>query len=87
MLLLKLRKAFKQAADPARATSMQAYMKSAMPYHGVPTAARVEVCNAVFANAQFASAASRCIQVVPNAVSVSSPSDLSSKGNTLRSSP
>ena len=53
MLLPKLRKALKQAADPAKAPAMQAYMKSAMPYHGVPTTARVEVCNAIFANVRF----------------------------------
>jgi len=33
-LLPKLRKALRQAADPAKAPIMQAYMKSAMPYHG-----------------------------------------------------
>jgi len=56
MLLPKLRKALKQAADPAKAPAMQAYMKSVMPYHGVPTAARVEVCNTVFADVQFTTA-------------------------------
>jgi 3-methyladenine DNA glycosylase AlkD len=56
MLLAKLRKALKQVADPAKAPGMQAYMKSAMPFHGVSNAARVEVCNAVFADVQFGSA-------------------------------
>jgi 3-methyladenine DNA glycosylase AlkD len=64
MLLPKLRKALKQAANPAKAPAMQAYMKSAMPYHGVPTAARVEVCNAVFADVQFTSAADWQSQVL-----------------------
>ena len=64
MLLPKLRKALKQAADPAKAPAMQAYMKSAMPYHGVPTAARVAICNAVFANVQFTTAADWQAQVL-----------------------
>ena len=64
MLLAKLRKALKQAADPAKAPAMQAYMKSAMPYHGVPTAARVAVCNAVFASVRFVSAADWQSQVL-----------------------
>src|SRR4051794_22983013 len=34
-LLPALRKVLKTHADPARAAQMQAYMKSAMPYHGV----------------------------------------------------
>jgi 3-methyladenine DNA glycosylase AlkD len=37
ILLPKLRKAFRQVGDPVKAPVMQAYMKSAMPYHGVPT--------------------------------------------------
>ena len=32
---------------------MRAYMKSAMPYHGVPTQLLREVCEAVFADLQF----------------------------------
>jgi len=57
MLLQKLRKALKQAGDPVKAAAMQAYMKSAMPYHGVPNPARIAVCNAVFADAEFETAA------------------------------
>jgi 3-methyladenine DNA glycosylase AlkD len=57
MLLPKLRKALKQAADPARALGMQAYMKSAMPYHGVPTPSLRAICKAAFANVEFATAA------------------------------
>ena len=34
-LLEKTRAALKAVADPAKARAMQAYMKSAMPYHGV----------------------------------------------------
>ncbi len=33
---------------------MQAYMKSVMPYHGVPTPLLRQVCNATFADVQFA---------------------------------
>jgi hypothetical protein len=33
-LLKKLRAALAAARDPAKAAPMQAYMKSAMPYHG-----------------------------------------------------
>jgi len=54
MLLRKLRKALQQAGDPARAPAMQAYMKSVMPYHGVPTPLLRQVCNATFADVQFA---------------------------------
>lgn len=35
MLLLELRAALKRLGDPVRAPAMQAYMKSAMPYHGL----------------------------------------------------
>lgn len=37
-LLDEVRRALKDAADPARAPQMQAYMKSALPFHGVPKA-------------------------------------------------
>lgn len=42
-LLQRLRRELARVADPARAPKMQAYMKSAMPYHGVasPIAKRV----------------------------------------------
>lgn len=36
---------------------MQAYMKSAMPYHGVPTPLLRQVCKAAFADVPFSSAA------------------------------
>jgi len=44
-LLAQLR----NAADPARAPAMQAYMKSAMPYLGVSAVALRQVCKAAFA--------------------------------------
>jgi 3-methyladenine DNA glycosylase AlkD len=56
MLLPKLRKALRQAGDPVRAPIMQAYMKSAMPYHGVPTPLLRQVCRAIFADVRFATA-------------------------------
>ncbi len=57
MLLAKLRKALKHAADPAKAPGMQAYMKSAMPYYGVPTPLLREVCKAAFSGVEIASGA------------------------------
>jgi 3-methyladenine DNA glycosylase AlkD len=56
MLLSKLRRALRRAGDPVRAPAMQAYMKSAMPYHGVPTPLLRQVCKATFADLQFATA-------------------------------
>jgi 3-methyladenine DNA glycosylase AlkD len=56
MLLPKLRKALHQVADPTKALAMQAYMKSAMPYHGVPTPLLRQICKATFADLQFATA-------------------------------
>jgi 3-methyladenine DNA glycosylase AlkD len=56
MLLPTLRKALKQAGDPVRAPAMQAYMKSAMPYHGVAAPLLRQVCKAAFADMQFATA-------------------------------
>jgi 3-methyladenine DNA glycosylase AlkD len=56
MLLPKLRKALRQASDPVRAPIMQAYMKSAMPYHGVPTPLLRQVCKGTFADVRFATA-------------------------------
>ena len=56
MLLAKLRKALRQAADPAKASAMQAYMKSTMPYYGVPTPVHRALCKAVFADVEFAAA-------------------------------
>ncbi len=39
-LAAELRAALAAAGDPARAAPMQAYMKSALPFHGVPTPER-----------------------------------------------
>ncbi|HEY1899463.1 MAG TPA: DNA alkylation repair protein [Steroidobacteraceae bacterium] len=51
-----LRKALREAADPLKATAMQAYMKSVMPYHGVPAPLLRQVFRTVFADVQFSSA-------------------------------
>jgi 3-methyladenine DNA glycosylase AlkD len=64
VLLPKLRKALHRASDPARASAMQAYMKSAMPYHGVPTPLLRQVCKATFADVQFSSASNWRAQVL-----------------------
>jgi 3-methyladenine DNA glycosylase AlkD len=64
MLLPKLRKALRQAGDPARAPAMQAYMKSAMPYHGVPTPLLRKLCKATFADVKFATASHWQAQVL-----------------------
>lgn len=55
-LLLQLRAELQQAADPARAASMQAYMKSAMPYHGVPAVPMRAIFSRLFAPRHFDSA-------------------------------
>jgi 3-methyladenine DNA glycosylase AlkD len=52
-LLPGLRKALRLAGDPLKAAAMRAYMKSEMPYHGVPTPLLREVFRTVFAEVQF----------------------------------
>lgn len=52
-----LRAALLVEADPARAPAMQAYMKSAMPYMGVPSTQMRAVCQKVFGNLQYDSGA------------------------------
>jgi 3-methyladenine DNA glycosylase AlkD len=46
--VLTLRAALVEAADPSRASAMQAYMKSAMPYHGVSAVPLRQICKALF---------------------------------------
>jgi 3-methyladenine DNA glycosylase AlkD len=55
-LLDRVRAALGEAADPKKAPQMQAYMKSTMPYHGVPTPILRKTCRALFADLDFASA-------------------------------
>lgn len=48
-LLAAVRAALVMAAEPERAPAMQSYMKSSMPYLGVPKPARVRALRPVFA--------------------------------------
>jgi len=64
MLLPSLRKALQKASDPVKASAMRAYMKSAMPYHGVPTPLLRKVCKLTFADVQFATASHWQAQVL-----------------------
>ena len=43
-LIDTLRAAFAAHANPAQAAAMQAYMKSALPFHGIHTPARRKIC-------------------------------------------
>ena len=55
-LLASLQEAFKEVADPVKAKGMQKYMKSVMPYWGVPTPIRRRICREVFAQFPLSSA-------------------------------
>ena len=55
-LLLDLRSQLKRAADPGKASQMQKYMKSPMPYHGVPGPVLRQVFKEVFAGLSFSDA-------------------------------
>lgn len=48
LLVDEIRGVLAQAADPAKAAPMQAYMKSALPFHGVQKPARVAAVRPVF---------------------------------------
>jgi 3-methyladenine DNA glycosylase AlkD len=50
-----IRAAMEAAANPARAAQMQAYMKSAMPYHGINAPEIRAICKQVFADHPLAS--------------------------------
>lgn len=63
-LLPRLRKALQHVGDPAKAPAMQAYMKSTMPYHGVPMPLLRRACNGVFANLPFDTASHWRAQVL-----------------------
>ena len=47
-LIVEVRAALKRSADPVKATQMQAYMKSAMPYRGVSSPEQKAIWKAVF---------------------------------------
>jgi 3-methyladenine DNA glycosylase AlkD len=53
----ELRSALRRRADPAKAETMQRYMKSAMRFHGVTTPELRAVCRDVFTRRPLASAA------------------------------
>jgi 3-methyladenine DNA glycosylase AlkD len=55
-LIGTLRRELAAVADPVRAPQMQAYMKSAMPYHGVPAPLLRKVARGLFAESPLASA-------------------------------
>ena len=63
-MLPQLRRALKQAGDSAKAPVMQAYMKSAMPYHGVPTPLLRRICQVTFADVTFATASDWQTQIL-----------------------
>jgi 3-methyladenine DNA glycosylase AlkD len=48
-LILEVRSALEQAADPQKAPKMQAYMKSAMPYRGVSAPEQKAIWKEIFA--------------------------------------
>jgi 3-methyladenine DNA glycosylase AlkD len=53
-LLRRVRAELAKVADPKRAPMMQAYMKSAMPYHGVSAVPLRAACRALFADVELA---------------------------------
>ncbi len=55
-VLRELRAAFAAAADSARAAQMQAYMKSVMPFHGVPMAETRRIAKQTLAGVPLADA-------------------------------
>ena len=55
-LLTKLRQELRKVGDPVKAAAMQAYMKSAMPFHGVQTPLLRQVCRKILVEVSFASA-------------------------------
>ncbi|MEC3974054.1 DNA alkylation repair protein [Amycolatopsis sp. H20-H5] len=48
-LIFAVRSGLTRVADPGKAASMQAYMKSAMPFHGVPKPVRAKMLKPIFA--------------------------------------
>lgn len=52
-LIALVRRSFAEAADPARAPAMQAYMKSELPYWGVRMPDVRRICRRVFAEMEF----------------------------------
>jgi len=53
-LLLLVRRELRRIADPRMAPGMQAYMKSVMPYHGVPAPLLRQSCRKIFTEMDLA---------------------------------
>lgn len=53
----RLRSKLEKVAEPRKAAAMQAYMKSAMPYHGVPAPKLRKICRQVFVDHPLPTAA------------------------------
>ena len=54
-VLNRVRRELRRVADPRKAAGAQAYMKSAMPYHGVPVPALRQACKRLFAEIELPS--------------------------------
>jgi 3-methyladenine DNA glycosylase AlkD len=54
-LLLRVRRELRRIGDPRRALGAQAYMKSAMPYHGLSAPLLRTVCKRIFADIELTS--------------------------------
>lgn len=54
-LLLRVRRELRRVGDPRRALGAQAYMKSAMPYHGLSAPVLRTVCKRIFADIELTS--------------------------------
>lgn len=52
-LLKELRAELSKVSDPKKASQMQAYMKSKMPYHGVPAPIVKKVCRKLFSEIEI----------------------------------
>lgn len=53
-LLVRVRRELRRIADPRKAPAMQAYMKSAMPFHGIPAPLLRESYKRIFAQVDLA---------------------------------
>jgi len=51
--LVRVRRELQRVADPRKAPFMQAYMKSAMPYHGVSAPLLRKTCKEIFADVEL----------------------------------
>jgi 3-methyladenine DNA glycosylase AlkD len=63
-LLLRARRELRRIADPRKAPWMQAYMKSAMPYHGVSAPLLRACCKQLFHDTEFTTRDTWCARVL-----------------------